>query len=90
MAQVQESPSHRDVFSHKKSRHAKFQWILRQLRNHEEIHTYIYNPGQKYVVHLENLLSFHHHSLLDDESASFLKLGPTPFPTYNVASRGTL
>ena len=37
-----------------------------------------YNPGQKYMVHLENLLYFHHRPLFDDESSSFFQTWPSP------------
>ena len=37
-----------------------------------------YNPGQKYMVHLEKLLSFHYRPLIDDKAALFPKLGPPP------------
>ena len=40
-----------------------------------------YNPGQKYMVHLENLLCFHR-PLFDDESGSFSQIWPSP--PYNV------
>ena len=47
-----------------------------------------YNPGQKYMVHLENLPCFHYRPLFDDKSGSFSHTWPSPL--YNVASRGTL
>ena len=49
-----------------------------------------YNPGQKYMVHLENLLCFHYRPLFDDKSGSFPRTWPSPLPPYNVASRGAL
>ena len=50
-----------------------------------------YNPGQKYMVHLENLLCFHYRPLFDDKGGSFPQTWPSPLPSpYNVASRGIL
>ena len=38
----------------------------------------IYNPGQKYMVHLENLLCFHYLPVFDDKSGSFYQTWPSP------------
>ena len=51
---------------------------------------------KRHIVHLENLLCFHHRPLFDDERGSFPQtwpspsLPPPPTPPYDVASRGTL
>ena len=39
-----------------------------------------YNPGQKYMVHLENLLCSHYRPLFDDKSGSFSQTWPFPPP----------
>ena len=41
---------HRDIFWHKKSRHAKFQWIPRNLKNRNEIGTFTSLPRSHSII----------------------------------------
>ena len=47
-----------------------------------------YNPGQKYMVHLENLLCFHYRPLFDDKSGSFSQTWPSPLPPIQCCFKG--
>ena len=46
------------------------------------------NPGQKYMVHLENLLCFHYRPLFDDKSGSFSQTWPSPLPPIQCCFTG--
>ena len=57
-------------------------------RHFQTLEFWGYNPGQKYMVHLENLLCFHHRRLFDNKSGSFPKLGPPPSPLIQCCFKG--
>ena len=46
------------------------------------------NPGQKYMVHLENLLCSHYRPLFDDKSGSFSQTWPSPLPPIQCCFTG--
>ena len=52
------------------------------------LHHPSYNPGQKYMVHLENLLCFHYCPLFDDKSGSFSQTWPSPLPPIQCCFKG--
>ena len=64
-------------------RHKKCFWIAQytEFVSPQMLHAWWnYNPGQKYMVHLENWLCFHYRPLFDDKSGSFSQTWPSPPP----------